>query len=70
MKNRLETYYGTAVWKIDTPFENWLGKKADKSEFFKKLYVLYYKIFDKEYYQKGLKMIDDAINDFKICSTA
>ena len=66
MKNRLETYYGTAIWKIDTPFENWLGKKADKSEFFKRLYVLYYKIFDKEYYQKGLKMIDDAISDFKI----
>lgn len=66
MKNRLEAYYGTAVWKIDTPFENWLGKKADKSEFFKKLYVLYYRIFDKEYYNKGLKMIDDAINDFNI----
>ena len=65
MKNRLETYYGTAVWKIDTPFENWLGKKADKSDFFKNLYVLYYKIFDSEYYNKGLKMIDDTINDFK-----
>ena len=66
MKNRLNTYYGTAVWKIDVPFENWLGKKADTSEFFKKLYVLYYKIFDKEYYQKGLKMVDEAIRDFKL----
>ncbi len=66
MKNRLETYYGTAVWKLDTPFENWLGKKADNSEFFKKLYVLYYKIFDAKYYQKGLGMIDSAIKDFKI----
>ena len=66
MKNRLETYYGTAVWKLVTPFENWLGKKADNSEFFKKLYVLYYKIFDAKYYQKGLGMIDSAIKDFKI----
>lgn len=66
MKNRLETYYGTAVWKLDTPFENWLGKRADKSEFFKCLYVLYYKIFDKKYYKKGLEMIDKAISDFKI----
>lgn len=66
MKNRLETYYGTAVWKLDTPFENWLGKKADKSEFFKRMYVLYYKIFDRKYYQKGLEMIQNAISDFKI----
>lgn len=65
MKNRLETYYGTAVWKIDTPFENWLGKKADRSEFFKRLYVLYYKTFDKKYYYKGLQMIDTAIEDFR-----
>ncbi len=49
MKNRLETYYNTAVWKLDTPFENWLSYKADKSEFFKRLYVLYYVIFDNEY---------------------
>lgn len=65
MKNRLKTYYGTAVWKLDTPFENWLGKKADKSELFKSLYVLYYKIFDRAYYQKGLEMISKAIRDFK-----
>ena len=65
MKNRLTTYYGTAVWKLDTPFENWLAKKADNSEFFKSLYVLYYKIFDRKYYNKGLEMIDKAIKDFK-----
>ncbi len=68
MKNRLETYYGTAVWKIDTHFENWLAKKADKSEFFKRLYVLYYKIFDRKYYSKGLQMIDSAIADFRKCN--
>lgn len=65
MKNRLKTYYGTAVWKLDTPFENWLGKRADNSEFFKTLYVLYYKVFDREYYKKGLEMISKAIGDFK-----
>lgn len=65
MKNRLKTYYGTAVWKLDTPFENWLGEKADNSEFFKRLYVLYYKVFDRKYYEKGLDMISKAIKDFK-----
>jgi glutathione synthase/RimK-type ligase-like ATP-grasp enzyme len=65
MKNRLETYYNTAVWKLDTPFENWLSYKADKFEFFKKLYVLYYKVFDKEYYKNGLPMLDHAISDYK-----
>ena len=69
MKNRLTTYYGTAVWKLDTPFENWLSKKADNSRFFRSLYVLYYKIFDREYYNKGLEMINKAIKDFRINNT-
>ena len=48
MKKRKKTgFYGTAIWKLDTPFENWLSYRADKSEFLKKLYVLYYKIFDR-----------------------
>lgn len=58
-------FYGTAIWKIDTPFENWLSHRADNSEFFKILYVLYYKVFDRVYYKKGLPMIDNAIKDFK-----
>lgn len=41
-------------WKIDTPFENWLGSFADKSEFWKRMYVLYYRLFDHEYYVKGM----------------
>ena len=45
--NRKDRYFGMspriARWKLDTPFENWLGYKADKSEFWKKLYVIYYK---------------------------
>lgn len=45
-----------ARWKIDTPFENWLGKKADESHFFKKLYCAYYRIFDRKYYTKGIEM--------------
>ena len=37
-------------WKLDNKFENWLGYKADKSEFWKRLYVLYYRLFDNKYY--------------------
>lgn len=62
----MERYYTVAKtitrWKIDTPFENWLGRKADKSLFWKKLYVLYYRIFDGEYYKKGLLYIEKEIN--------
>ena len=48
-------------WKIDTPFENWLGDKADNSPFWKRLYVLYYSIFDRKYYVNGLPYIDREI---------
>jgi hypothetical protein len=65
MKKNKIGYYGTAIWKLDTPFENWLGYRADSSEFFKFFYVLYYKIFDSVYYNKGLPMIDRVIEDFK-----
>jgi len=55
-----EKYYTVAKsisrWKIDTPFENWLSYKADKSEFWKRLYVYYYKVFDRKYYKKGLEL--------------
>lgn len=43
-------------WKIDTPFENWLGRKADNSNIWKRLYVLYYRLFDRIYYKKGLEL--------------
>jgi len=48
-------------WKIDTPFENWLGEKADKSLFWRRLYVLYYRIFDGDYYKKGIPFIEKEI---------
>lgn len=47
-----DKYFGMspriAQWKIDTPFENWLSYKADKSEFWKSVYVKYYRFFDKK----------------------
>lgn len=57
-------YYGTAVWKLNSPLENQLSHLADKSEIFKALYVLYYRIFDNIYYRKGIPMIDQAIDNF------
>ena len=61
-----EKYYVIAKtitkWKLDNPIENWLGYKADKSEFWKRLYVLYYKIFDHQYYSKGKKYIHKEID--------
>lgn len=53
-----------ASWKIDTPFENWLSHKADNNEMWKKIYVLFYRIFDAEYYKKGLKLLDKNIEKF------
>lgn len=48
-------------WKLDNFFENWLGSKADKSEFWKKMYVLYYYLFDNKYYKRGLELINKEI---------
>lgn len=48
-------------WKLDNPFENWLGYKADTSEFWKRIYVLYYKIFDRQYYNNGIRFINEEI---------
>lgn len=48
-------------WKLDNKFENWLGYKADKSEFWKRLYVLYYRLFDNKYYWGGVRLIDEEI---------
>ena len=67
-----DKYFGLspriARWKLDTPFENWLGEKADKSEFWKKLYNFYYRLLDTKYYNVGVGMVDKFIemhkNDF------
>ena len=60
-----DKYFGLspriARWKIDTPFENWLSRKADKSLFWKKLYVIFYRIFDNKYYNGGIKLAKEAI---------
>ncbi|MBR3901405.1 MAG: hypothetical protein IKJ60_07650 [Ruminococcus sp.] len=53
-----------AAWKLDSPIERWLAKCADKSALGKKLYVQLYKIFDKEYYNKGLGFIEKNIKTF------
>lgn len=48
-------------WKIENPIETWLSYLADSSLFWKKIYVLYYKIFASAYYEKGLSLIYDEI---------
>lgn len=64
-----DKYFGIspriARWKINTPIENWLSYNADHSDFWKRLYVLYYKIFDYKYYKGGLQFIKDIIKDKK-----
>ena len=61
-----DKYFGLspriARWKLNSPLENWLGEKADNSDFWKKLYVSYYQLFDNKYYKVGLKMIKAAID--------
>lgn len=60
-----EPFYRVAksitTWKNNTKFENFLAIKADKSETWKKLYVLYYKIQNPSYYKKGLELIKKEI---------
>ena len=52
-----------ARWKIDTPIERFLGEKADNSESWKKLFCLFYKIFDYKYYKKGVELINGIIKE-------
>lgn len=61
---KIESKDGIAGWKIDSPIERFLATKADINLFWKKKYVLFYRIFDKIYYNKGLKFIDKAIAEF------
>lgn len=61
-----EKYYRVAKsitrWKLDNPFENWLGHLADKNELWKRLYVLYYRLFDADYYKNGMPYLDKEIS--------
>ncbi len=50
-----------ARWKIDTPLENWLANKAETSIFWRKAYLLFYNIFDHQYYKRGREMAENAI---------
>ncbi len=64
-----DRYFGLspriARWKLNNYFENWLSYRADNFEFWKKIYVLYYKIFDYKYYKGGLHFIKEAIDAHK-----
>ena len=66
MKDRyLIIHKGIARWKLNNLFENWLSYKADYSELWKRIYVLYYKIFDYKYYKGGLKYINNQLEIHK-----
>ena len=56
---------GIARWKLDNPFENWLSYRADKSEYWKRLYVWYYWLFDHKYYMGGVKLINKQLGVFQ-----
>ena len=61
----LVMHKGIARWKLDNPFENWLSYKADKSEWWKRIYVWFYWLFDHKYYVGGIKMINKQLEIFK-----
>ncbi len=54
-----------ARWKLDNGFERWLSYRADGSRYWKKLYVLYYRLFDNKYYKGGLNAINREIQFFR-----
>lgn len=58
METYHDKYFGLspriARWKINTPLENWLSRKADFSDFWKRIYIGYYRIFDSKYYKGGI----------------
>lgn len=61
-----EPYYVVAKsvsrWKLNNKLENLLGYLADKSDIWKSIYVMYYKIFDRKYYLLGEKLIEQQIS--------
>ena len=61
---KIQSKDGIASWKINSPVERWLAKKADKNNFWKHKYVNYYKRKDPVYFAKGLKLIDRNIKIF------
>lgn len=63
-----DKYFGLsrriAGWKLDTRLENWLSYHADTSEFWKRLYVMYYRLLDRQYYKAGVPKIKNAITAY------
>lgn len=55
---------GIAPWKIDHPVERLLARAADIGPFGKYLYVNFYKVFDRAYFQKGLSFIRKTVKNF------
>lgn len=49
---------GVARWKLEGVIETWLSSRADRGEYWKRLYVFYYRLLDRDYYKNGLKLID------------
>lgn len=56
--------YGIARWRIDSFFERFIAKKADSSKLWKKTYVYYYRLFDKEYFKNGMPHLRKACECF------
>ena len=53
-----------AQWRKDSTFERWLGRRADSSDFWKWVYVSYYRIQDRAYYDKGCSMASECLCKF------
>lgn len=64
-----ERYFGLspriARWKINNWFENWLSYRADNSTIWRRLYVLFYYIFDHRYYKGGMPFIYRWLDMYK-----
>lgn len=71
MKSQIDKdkYFGLsnriARWKIDSPIENYIACRSDFSEWWKRVYILFYKIFDRKYYKCGVSMARDIIQSHK-----
>lgn len=65
----MDRYFGIsskiARWKRHTYLEKALCFLADKCELGKRLYVFYYKVFDREYYIRGEKFINAQLETYK-----
>lgn len=65
--NEINVIYGNNLihrWKINSKIERILSSLADQNFFWKRIYCLYYKIFDSKYYHTGLLMIDKTIDEY------